>query len=204
MSTLKPGVSASAAQYFETLVQYASQVNPDDVADLVERISRAFSADATVLVAGNGGSAHTASHFATDLSKTTIRNKPDSRRLRSFALTDNVGLITAWANDFSYEDVFAEQVRSGGREGDVLVLLSCSGTSPNVVAAASRAKTMGIDVIALTQAGTTLAHQADLLVAVSGPNAQIMEDLHLAVCHAVTLALQPIVHAPDPGLAPGS
>lgn len=204
LSTLKNSVAASAAQYVATLQQYASQIDPDDVAALVARISRARSTDATVLVAGNGGSAHTASHFATDISKTTLGDKLDGRRLRCFALTDNVGLITAWANDFSYDDVFAEQVRSVGREGDALVLISCSGTSPNIVAAASRAKTMGIDVIALTQSGTTLAEQADLLVEVPGPNAQIMEDLHLAVCHAVTLALQPMFASPTPGMAPGT
>ncbi len=204
MSTPDDGVAASAAQYLTTLQRHAAEIDPDDVAALVARIGAVLDADATVLVAGNGGSAHTASHFATDLGKTTLGDQLDGRRLRSVALTDNIGLITAWGNDYSFDDVFAEQLRSIGRPGDVVVLISCSGASPNVVAAADQAKNIGIDVVALTQSGTTLAEQADLLVAVPGPNAQVMEDLHLAVCHAVTLALQPVVREPAPETAAGT
>ena len=197
MSPLNDASDARVGQYFAALQHHAGQIDVAGIVAVVHRIEVALANDATVFVAGNGGSALTASHFTTDLAKTTLGDRLGGRRMRSVALTDNVGLLTAWANDYSFDDVFAEQVQNLGRRGDVIVLMSCSGTSPNVLKAAKRSRLLGIDVVALTPSATPLAELADVLVSVTGPNVQIMEDVHLAVCHAITLELQRVVaHRP--------
>jgi D-sedoheptulose 7-phosphate isomerase len=102
----------------------------------------------TIFIAGNGGSAATASHFACDLAKGT--QVPDRPPFRVIPLTDNVPLLTAWANDVSYEGVFAQQFATLARPGDLAVLISASGDSPNVLAVAKEARQCGAGVIALT------------------------------------------------------
>ena len=101
-----------------------------------------------VFVVGNGGSAATASHFACDLSKGTRRDGPPTFHVVS--LTDNVPLLTAWANDSGYEHVFSEQLTALARPGDLLVAISASGNSPNVVAAIDAARSCGMAVVGLT------------------------------------------------------
>ena len=104
---------------------------------LASAVEAAWRADRTIFIAGNGGSAATASHFATDLSKTTLANSTSTRGIRALALTDNAGLLTAWANDYAYEHVFAEQLRNLARRDDLLITISTSGESPNLIAAAA-------------------------------------------------------------------
>src|SRR5215208_3831810 len=101
-----------------------------------------------VFVVGNGGSAATASHFACDLSKGTRRDGPPTFHVVSLA--DNVPLLTAWANDSGYDRVFAEQLAPLARPGDVLVVISASGNSPNVIAAVETARSCGMSVVGLT------------------------------------------------------
>ena len=146
-------------------------------------------------MAGNGGSAATASHFALDLNKTTLGSAGAGPRMRCIALTDNVGRRTAWANDVAYEVVFAEQLRNLARERDALVLISYSGASPNLLAAARAAGQLNVQVLALTVPGAPLAKLADVHLEIDGPNAQVVEDLHLAVCHALTCPLREVLPA---------
>ena len=110
-----------------------------------------------VFVVGNGGSAATASHFACDLSKGTRRDGPPTFHVVS--LTDNVPLLTAWANDSGYDRVFSEQLTALARPGDLLVAISASGNSPNVVAAIDAARSCGMAVVGLSgRSGGRLAH----------------------------------------------
>ena len=142
-----------------------------------------------VFVVGNGGSAATASHFACDLSKGTRRDGPPTFHVVS--LTDNVPLLTAWANDSGYDRVFSEQLTALARPGDLLVAISASGNSPNVVAAVDAARSCGMSVVSLSgRSGGRLAHLVDVLVNVPSDTIEVVEDAHLIVAHSLCVAVR--------------
>ncbi|HEU5346592.1 MAG TPA: SIS domain-containing protein, partial [Ktedonobacterales bacterium] len=145
--------------------------------------------DGVIYVVGNGGSAATASHFACDLAKGA--RTEGVAPFRVVALTDNVPLLTAWANDVSYEQVFAQQLAPLIRAGDTLVAISASGSSPNVLAAARVALQRGAEVIALTGAsGGKLYRLASLIVRVPAASIEQVEDAHMMVSHSLCVALR--------------
>src|SRR5918994_4572570 len=142
-----------------------------------------------VFVVGNGGSAATASHFACDLSKGTRRDGPPTFHVVS--LTDNVPLLTAWANDSGYERVFSEQLTALAQPGDLLVAISASGNSPNVVAAVDAARSCGMAVVGLSgRSGGSLAPLVDVLVTVPSDRIEVVEDAHLIVAHSLCVAVR--------------
>jgi D-sedoheptulose 7-phosphate isomerase len=142
-----------------------------------------------VFVVGNGGSAATASHFACDLSKGTRRDGPPTFHVVS--LTDNVPLLTAWANDSGYERVFSEQLTALARPGDLLVAISASGNSPNVVAAVDAARSCGMGVVGLSgRSGGRLVNMVDALVSVPSDRIEVVEDAHLIVAHSLCVAVR--------------
>jgi D-sedoheptulose 7-phosphate isomerase len=150
---------------------------------------RAYADNRTVYVFGNGGSAALASHCACDLGKGTVVN--GNRRFRVLALTDNVPLMTAWANDASYEDVFAEQLATLVHNDDIALAISGSGKSPNVIKALQVAKDAGAFTIGLTGfQGGRMKALCDLCVVVPSDNMQVIEDLHVCVNHAIFSALR--------------
>jgi len=143
----------------------------------------------TVFIVGNGGSAATASHFACDLAKGT--QSAGTTPFRVVPLTDNMPLLTAWANDVSYEQVYAQQLSTLVRAGDTLVAISASGSSPNILAAARVAHRHHAEVIALTGAtGGKLLRLADLIVRVPSPCIEQVEDAHLMIAHSLCVALR--------------
>ena len=145
---------------------------------------RAYDAERIVYLFGNGGSAALASHFACDLGKGTLNGS--AKRFRVMALTDNVPLITAWANDSEYEDIFAQQLASFIQEDDVAFAISGSGNSPNVLRALEVAKQAGGITVGLTGfSGGKMKDLCDFCVIVPSDNMQIIEDLHLCIAHAV-------------------
>src|SRR5829696_1975208 len=142
-----------------------------------------------VFVVGNGGSAATASHFACDLSKGTRRGGPPTFHVVS--LTDNVPLMTAWANDSGYDRVFSEQLQTLARPGDVLVVISASGNSPNVIAAIETARSCGMSVIGLTgRSGGSLTQIVDVVVHVPSDRIEVVEDAHLVAAHSLCVAVR--------------
>lgn len=160
---------------------------------LIDRVAdvlwRAYVEDRTVYVLGNGGSAALASHCACDLGKGTVVN--GNRRFRVLALTDNVPLMTAWANDASYEEVFAEQLATFVAKDDIVLAISGSGNSPNVLKALKVAKNAGAFTIGLTGfQGGRMKPLCDLCVIVPSDNMQIIEDLHVGVNHAIFAAVR--------------
>ena len=151
----------------------------------------------TIFIAGNGGSAATAAHMALDHAKSTRGRppRPGALRIRTLALLEPAAL-SAWANDEGYDRVFAEPITSLARRGDAVILLSVSGRSPNIVAAARAARRAGCLVVALVGAGPTpLRRAADLAVVVPSTDYQIVEDAHAAISHALTSCLQDRVAA---------
>ncbi|TMF98179.1 MAG: SIS domain-containing protein [Chloroflexi bacterium] len=159
--------------------------------DAIERavgiILDAYDNGAHVYVVGNGGSATNATHFACDLSKATI---VDGRaRLRVTSLTDNIALLTAWANDTSYDRVFSEQLTNLLDPGDVVIAISASGNSPNVVSAVLAARLMRASTIALVGfAGGRLLEAVDAAIHVPSNDYGVVEDCHSVIEHAITVS----------------
>lgn len=155
------------------------QVSPAAVAAIAYRLAETVRDDGQILVAGNGGSAATAAHFVTDLTNA-------SPRVRARALADNVALLTATANDRGYDRVFSQQIERHGRSGDILVVISGSGNSPNVLAAVRAARERGLFVVGLCGfAGGRLAPLCDLSLVVDASAIQLVEDVHSVVTHAI-------------------
>src|SRR5207237_9024536 len=124
-------VADHVADYLGRLRRSLDGISTDDIGELGEILYRAYHSGASVFIVGNGGSASTASHMAADLAKNTIG--PHMRRFRVMSLNDNTALLTALANDLGYENVFKEQLQNLIRPGDLLIAISGSADSPNVV-----------------------------------------------------------------------
>ena len=173
--------------YVDRLTSAIDAVDLSQVQAWIDRLAVARSEGSTVFVCGNGGSAATASHFATDLGKGASYGQPE--RFRVVALTDSVPTITAYANDVGYEVVFAEQLRGLGKPRDVLVTISGSGTSPNIIRAIEAARDLQLDVISLTGfAGGESGPISDIHVNVPSDHMGRIEDVHMALCHVAAFA----------------
>ena len=159
------------------------------IARAAEMLISCYRRGGTVFVVGNGGSAATASHFACDLAKGTRAEGLPAFRV--IPLTDNVPLLTAWANDTSYDRVFAEQLAALVRRGDVVVAISASGNSPNILAVAGVARGAGATTIALSgRSGGRLSRLADLAICVPADPIEQVEDAHVIVAHSLCVALR--------------
>jgi len=163
---------------------------------LVPVLVKARAEGRTVFFFGNGGSAATSSHMSQDLGKLTIVE--GRRRFRSTSLADPLPLILAWANDRSYAEVFAEQVKSQGRAGDVAVGISGSGNSPNVLRALEEARKLGLTTVGLIgMGGGKMRALCDVPIVVPSNNMQHIEDVHHILLHLVTAYLRDEQPAPD-------
>jgi D-sedoheptulose 7-phosphate isomerase len=173
-----------ANSYFRCLSAVVEEL-PFDKIDLAASVLlQAYDAGHTIFLFGNGGSAALASHLACDLGKGTINGS--DKRFRVLALTDNVPLMTAWANDSTYEDIFAQQLMNFVRPDDVALAISASGNSPNVLRALNVARHGGAITIGLTgYEGGKMRDLCDVCVVVPSNNMQMIEDLHLCVSHAL-------------------
>jgi len=157
------------------------------VAAMIETLRGALHADQQVFICGNGGSAANASHFATDLGKSSSDKM--ERRFRVFSLNDNVSWLTALGNDYSYEETFSRQLMNYARAGDVLIVVSVSGDSPNIVKALTWAKEQGLRTIALVGAKRgRCADLADQLLVVGDTHYGRVEDIQMNVLHMLCYA----------------
>lgn len=149
----------------------------------LKEIETAVAAGHTILVCGNGGSATDALHLVAEL---VGRFRIEGPAFGALALVENIAAVTAIANDYSYEEVFARQVEAFGHAGDVLVALSTSGNSPNVIRACERAKELGIVSIALTgQSGGALAAVADVVIRVPSRDTAHIQEAHETIGHVM-------------------
>ena len=182
-------------------------VDTSDVVAVAERLWQVARAGGLVLIAGNGGSAANASHMAVDLSKSSLGRppRPGALRVRTIALSDASSVLTAWANDDAYERAFAEQVTTLARPGDAVILLSASGHSPNIVAAARAARSMGATLVALLGGdGGAVRTLAEYSIVVPSDDYQVVEDAHLAVNHMITTYIRLAVGAKIPRVSLGA
>ena len=181
--TKDPAVFASG--YFDYLSSVLKAIDTREIGQFIETLVDARERGSTIYFIGNGGSAATASHFANDIAiGTNSYNKP----FRAVSLTDNQAIITAIANDYGYEEIFVRQLMILGRPGDVIVAISASGNSSNLISAFDYAKTIGIKTVAITAFdGGKMKNIADESVHVPtalkeyGP----AEDAHMVLDHLV-------------------
>jgi len=166
-------------------------LNQRDIVSNIKKVSEiifeCISKHNSIWILGNGGSASTAEHFETDLS--FIRYNSKSLKIKAFALTSNSALITALANDIGFENIFSHQLLRKATKGDLCVVISASGNSLNLIRAMDVAKQIGLNSIGLLGFnGGKLVGQVDYPIVVDteigkyGP----VEDVHLAICHAIS------------------
>jgi D-sedoheptulose 7-phosphate isomerase len=174
--------------YLGTVSSLIAELPGAEIDDIIQIIKRAYEEERHVLVCGNGGSAATASHLAEDLQK-GIGCLAD-KRFRVMALTDSQPLITAWANDSEYANIFVEQIRTWAKPGDLLIAFSGSGNSPNVIRAIETANEIGMTTIGFTgMGGGKLAKLASTSLVAKSDNMQQIEDVHMILTHLIYTCL---------------
>jgi D-sedoheptulose 7-phosphate isomerase len=175
------------AHYISKQKAALDSIPAEAVVLLVERLRKAWNEDRQIFVFGNGGSAANASHFVTDLGKGASDKL--SRRFRCMSLNDNSSWMTALGNDYAYDQVFAKQLMNFGRPGDVVLAMSVSGNSPNLVKAFEWANAHGLDTFAMVGAKRgKLAEIASHSIVINSEHYGRVEDAHMTICHLLAYA----------------
>jgi len=174
----------SCEDYFRSLSEVIERLPFVEIEMVSEMLIEAYENSRMIYLFGNGGSAALASHLACDLGKGTVNGS--GRRFRVLSLTDNVPLMTAWANDSHYKDIFAQQLENYVRPRDIAFAISGSGNSPNVLNGLTSARRLGAITIGLGGfQGGQMKALCDLCLVVPCDNMQMIEDLHLCIAHAL-------------------
>ena len=159
----------------------------EQIVQLIDIFKKAWEEERQIFVCGNGGSAANASHFITDLSKAASDTM--DRRFKGMTLNDNVSWMTALGNDYSYEDIFVGQLKNFAQEGDLVMALSVSGNSPNVVKAMKWANEQKLQTIALVGGKKgALSDLASFSIVVEGEHYGRVEDTQMSICHMICYA----------------
>jgi D-sedoheptulose 7-phosphate isomerase len=186
---------AFAGAYFEYLSRVLKGIDTEAIGRFIQTLLDARERGAAIYFIGNGGSAATASHFANDLA---IGTNSYEKPFRAISLTDNQAIITAVGNDFGYEEIFVRQLRILGRSGDVVIGISASGNSPNVVVAFEYAKSVGIKTVAITAFdGGKMKQMADdgIHVPTAPKEYGPAEDAHMILDHLIGAYLMRLIRA---------
>ena len=166
-----------------TLAGRVAAEQADAIAAIADRYEATLRGGGTLFFAGNGGSAADAQHVATEY---VVRYQTNRPAMRAVALTTDTSLLTACANDMGFDEVFARQIEALAEAGDLLVLHSTSGESPNVIRAAQAAKARGVGVVALLgRSGGQLKDIAELVLVVPATETARIQELHLAIEHVI-------------------
>lgn len=180
-----PAVRTSE-EYFAAYRQIVADLPHEEIEQVINELMCAYDHGKNIFMFGNGGSASLASHFACDLGKGTVISENGQKRFRVLALTDNIPLMTAWANDTCYDQIFAEQLRNFVTPGDVAFAISGSGNSPNVLRGLEVARSHGARTVGLTGfEGGKMKSLCNVCVILPSSNMQIIEDFHLSMTHAI-------------------
>lgn len=174
--------------YCSNLKLAIDSIEESDILMLADLLIKARDEGRFVYVFGNGDSASNATHFAADLSKGIIM--PGKKRLKIFSLTLNIPLMTAWSNDLSYENIFKEQLVDLLKPGDIVIALSGSGNSPNVLSAIKYANGVGATTIGISaMGGGKVAKLANHSIIAKTNNMEIAEDIHWIIGHLVKVSI---------------
>jgi D-sedoheptulose 7-phosphate isomerase len=194
--------------YLRAIAGILDQLESGPIASSAQILLEAYDEGRTVFIAGNGGSAAIASHLACDLEKTVAgpRARRAPRRLRAVSLGDNLATLTAWANDEGYENVFSERLRAHADMGDVLLVISSSGNSPNVLEALHTARELGMRTIAWVGfSGGRAAELSECCVHVAIDDYGMAEGIHAVIGHLVTdLVVQGVRLTQRPSYVPSA
>jgi D-sedoheptulose 7-phosphate isomerase len=183
------GVHPAIGAYFGLMKQILDSLVYAEIDAVIETLHKARLARQTVYIMGNGGSASTASHFLCDLAKNTQHD--DLPHFRVVGMTDNMAIFSAFANDEGYDQVFARQLEPLIRPNDVVIGISTSGNSGNVLNAIALANQVGANTVGFTGFdGGRLRHMTDLNVHVPSNSIEHVEDIHLMLEHLICLALR--------------
>ena len=181
-------------RYFSELEQMLQAISLSHLETVLRLLEEAYRNGRRIFIMGNGGSAATASHFALDLAKNTIM--PGAPRLKAISLTDHVPLITAWSNDIAYEHIFSEQLANMIEPGDVVIGISTSGNSPNVINALNLAKQYRATTVGLLGAkGGKMKDMVDAYILAPGQNIEQEEDAHMILAHVITRHMREVVRS---------
>jgi D-sedoheptulose 7-phosphate isomerase len=189
------GVRDWISDYIQQQKAALDSIPVEAVAEIIQVFRDALKNDRQIFIFGNGGSASNSSHFITDLGKGASDKLPS--RFRCLSLNDNISWITALGNDYSYDDVFLRQLQNFARPGDIVMTLSVSGNSPNLVNAIDWGVNNGMYTIALVGAKRgRLAQLAQKVIVINSEHYGRVEDAHMGICHMICYAFME-----NPGLA---
>lgn len=179
------------SKYIDGQISALKSIPAGEVSKLISLFRRALDDDRQIFVCGNGGSAANASHFVTDLGKGS--SDKTYRRFRCIALNDNVSWMTALGNDYDYSEIFSRQLMNLAKPGDILMVLSVSGSSPNLVKAAQWAREHKVTVISLVGGKRgKLPELSDHVLVIDDTHYGRVEDAHMGICHIICYAFMEI------------
>ncbi len=176
-------------RFLDDIKIYIDKLDWEEIAKATKSFHTVYENGGRVYLIGNGGSAAIASHFANDLNKTVFGQKGEKklRRFQAIALSDNIPLLTAWANDLGYDYVFAEQLKNFAQSNDLLFAISSSGNSSNIIKAVDVAKSLGMTVVGMMGFdGGKLKDKADVKIFVPARRYEIVESIHVVITHLLT------------------
>lgn len=174
------------SNYTERLMKEISKIDKDVINELINLIIKIRDERKQIFIMGNGGSGASASHIAGDFNKGLSLNKPRNKRYRVISLVDNSPTVLSLANDVTYDDIFTEQLKNFLNIGDLVICISGSGNSANVVKAAEYAKVKGATVVGFTGFnGGKLKDISDISIHIAIDDMQVVEDVHMMLGHLI-------------------
>jgi D-sedoheptulose 7-phosphate isomerase len=185
-----------AREWLDGLAECLDTLSLEHIAEAIGYLDTAYREGRQVFIIGNGGSAATASHMACDLAKNVLPkdSKEAARRFRVIALTDNVPWMTALANDLGYEHIFSEQLKNLAQRGDLVIVISGSGNSPNIVEAVRAARALEAKVVGILGFdGGVVREMVDVYVLVRSDQYGYVEDVHMALDHLFTAYFRALI-----------
>jgi D-sedoheptulose 7-phosphate isomerase len=179
------------AKYLQAVQATINNLDPEVIASFATHLENAYNNNQSIYVIGNGGSAANASHFAQDLAKGIFFEKPVAKTMKAISLTDNIAHITAIANDTGYQNIFSAQLNTYAQDSDVLICISGSGNSENIVEAVKAAKQKNMFVIGVTGFdGGQLKSMSNFSVHVPLNEMCTVESIHSIIFHLIVLELR--------------
>ena len=195
------GATMHAKSYLQLVEREVARLDHETIEELARSIYRRYCAGRFVYILGNGGSGANSSHLCEDLGKGTALADENAKRLKVLSLTDNTSYILAWANDTSYERVFVEQLKNFGERGDLVIAISGSGNSPNVLRAVEWANAHSLETFGITGfSGGKLKEIAQKDFHVDCHDMGVVESMHLIAFHYVVGRVYAVVLQHNQGL----